>query len=119
MSDFNDVGDEYKKLNTDVKGMPIDTSREEINEAAKKFSQTYGYRIGFLVLAFCLFVVNLTAVAISLNCNRTEPLGYRIASALYAFMFGFIYIFINYLGYKVKMKQEVCRIYTKKPFIFF
>ena len=119
MGDFNDVGDEYKKLNTDVKGMPIDTSREEINEAARNFSQTYGYRIGFLVLAFCLFVVNLTAVAISLNCNRTEPLGYRIASALYAFMFGFIYIFINYLGYKVKMKQEVCRICTKKPFIFF
>ena len=59
MGDFNNVGDEYKKLNRDVKDMPIDTSQEEVNKAAKKFSQTYGYRIGFLVLAFCLFVVKL------------------------------------------------------------
>ena len=27
MGDFNNVGDEYKKLNRDVKDMPIDTSR--------------------------------------------------------------------------------------------
>ena len=87
--------------------------------SVSSFMQTYGFKIGFLTLAFFLFTINLIALALSLNCSQAEPLGYRVASGLYAFMFGFIYIIINYINHRVKTKKDLCNICTNKPFIYF
>lgn len=103
-NDWEAEGDRQQVYSTDV----------------KKLTSNWAYKIGFFILAFFLFSVNLIAVALSLNCNNQgEPLGFRIASALYAFMFGFIYILVNFIGYRIKLKKEVCKINTNKPFIYF
>lgn len=101
-------------------GMQAEGNRNNIYKSdIAKLTKGYGYKIGFFTLAFFLFTINLIALAISMNCSKAEPLGFRIASGLYAFMFGFIYIFINYLNYRIKTRQDTCRICTEKPFIFF
>lgn len=101
-------------------GMQAEGNRNNIYRSnIAKLTKGYGYKIGFFTLAFFLFTINLIALAISMNCSKGEPLGFRIASGLYAFMFGFIYIFINYINYRIKTRQDTCQICTDKPFIFF
>ena len=96
--------------------------REELyKDALGNTTRTYIFRFGFFALVFFVFVVNLIALSLSLQCNRGDgsPLVFRIASALYAFMFGFIYIFVNYFSYRIAIKRDPCNICIDKPFIFF
>ena len=92
--------------------------KESMN-SVKGISRSYISHFGFFTLVFFLFVVNLIAVTLSLNCTAGDPFLFRVASALYAFMFGFIYIFVNYINYRVKIKDDTCFINIKKPFLFF
>jgi len=55
-------------------------------------------KYSFLVLILSLNFIGLSA---SLNCNADEELFKRIASAIFAFFFGFVYLLINYYTYKV------------------
>lgn len=57
---------------------------------------------------FFIFIINLTAVSVSMQCNKHRGLIFKIASAIFAFMFGFIYIMINYFAYRVTLKKEYC-----------
>ena len=49
------------------------------------------------VLVFIFFTFNFIALSISMQCSRTDRLYTRIASGLFAFLFGIIYIAMNYL----------------------
>jgi hypothetical protein len=70
----------------------------------------YEFTIMFLKFsAIILFlVVNLTAVSLALLCHQNDPFISKVFIALFAFMFGFIYIIFNYYTYRVLMKGEVC-----------
>ena len=68
------------------------------------------------VLIFLLFTVNLIALSISLQCNQTKGLSYRIVSGIFAFLFGLIYIMFNYLQYRVKIKEDPCTLCGIMPF---
>lgn len=57
---------------------------------------------------FFIFIMNLTAVSVSMQCNKHRGLIFKFASAIFAFMFGFIYIMINYFAYRVTLKKEYC-----------
>lgn len=61
-------------------------------------------------LIFIFFTINFIALSISLQCNRDEPLMFRIASGIFAFMFGLIYIILNYFMYRLKLKNNHCHI---------
>ena len=63
----------------------------------------------FLFL-FLLFLTNLLALSLSIKCNKTEPILFKIASGMYAFMFGILYIFINYYLYRLQIKNNPCVI---------
>ena len=56
---------------------------------------------------FILFTINLIALSISLSCNQDRYFGFRLVSALFAFLFGLVYIMFNYLQYRVKIKGEM------------
>ena len=89
----------------------------------------YFYKGGFYLGIFLLFCVNLIALTISLQCNKpggskegadgAPSILFRISSALFAFMFGLMYILLNYSAFRVGVKGDACKFCTKKPFIFF
>ena len=78
-----------------------------------------GYKAFIFLVIFALFLVNLVAVSISLQCNQGRSLSFKLASALFAFMFGFLYIMVNYLSYRVKMQHNPCMLYANNPFPLF
>ena len=65
---------------------------------------------------FILFTINLIALSISLSCNQQQYIGTRIMSALFAFLFGIVYIMFNYLQYRVKIKGQTCKLCGNDPF---
>ena len=65
---------------------------------------------------FILFTINLIALSISLQCNQSRYIGFRIVSALFAFLFGLVYIMFNYLQYRIKIKNEACELCGTNPF---
>ena len=65
---------------------------------------------------FLIFSINLFAVSIALQCNAGKNILYRISSALFAFMFGFLYIIMNYLMFRVNLKNNPCEICSDLPF---
>tara|TARA_B110001450_G_C17665818_1_gene499450 strand:+ start:2844 stop:3272 length:429 start_codon:yes stop_codon:yes gene_type:complete len=65
-----------------------------------------------------LFTINLIAVAVSMSCSRRLGIAKRIMSALYAFFFSVLYIFINYRYYRLGVKKDTtsCNICPDNPF---
>lgn len=61
-----------------------------------------------LLIMVVLITVNFLALSIALNCNKDSPISTRIASAIYAFLFGFIYLFINYYSFRVMTQGKLC-----------
>ena len=71
-------------------------------------------------MIFSLFVINLFALSLSLHCNIDKPLLVKLPSALFAFMFGFFYILVNYYFFRAGNKNggDICRICSDNPFAF-
>lgn len=65
---------------------------------------------------FVLFFVNFLSLSLSLQCNRDKGIFQKMAVGLYAFLFGFIYLFVNYYSYRVMSLGEVCEIDTNNLF---
>ena len=78
----------------------------------------YLKKIIIYLVIFLLFTFNFIALSISLQCNRTKPFMFRIASGLFAFLFGILYIGFNYLQYKIKIEKNPCVLCGDNPFTF-
>jgi hypothetical protein len=68
-------------------------------------------------LVVILLVINLTAVSLALLCHKNDSIVVKLFIALFAFMFGIVYIVFNYYTYRVLMKRETC-LYTGQVFPF-
>lgn len=92
-------------------------------EVGKKISgfvkDTYRKSMIFLMI-FSLFTINLFALSLSLHCNTNSTTFIRLSSALFAFMFGFFYILVNYYFYRAGNKQsaDICKVCSDNPFPF-
>lgn len=73
------------------------------------------FKYGLMVILMCM---NFIALSLSLNCNAGEEFFKRIASAIFAFFFGFIYILVNYYTYRVMSKGQICKMNKEKLFPF-
>ena len=97
--------------------------RKEINiEDEKKSSNIIIdgiYKSFIFIFVFLIFTFNLIAVSISLQCNRDQGFMFRISSSAFAFMFYILYIFVNYLMYRVRLKGTPCNICSNDPFPLF
>jgi Kef-type K+ transport system membrane component KefB len=60
-------------------------------------------KFGLLAL---LLTINFTAVSIALMSNKNESFGVKIFAVLYSFLFGIIYILVNYYSYRVLLKKS-------------
>jgi hypothetical protein len=92
------------------------------NQDKSFFSTFFNYVFYYLrksivfIIIFVIFVINLCALSLSIKCNRNEGFLFKVSSGLYAFMFGILYIFINYYMYRVKMKNYPCDHVCGNPF---
>ena len=86
-------------------------------EASRFLMKNFEYSLIF-IFAFIVLVMNFIAVSISLQCNQDKSLIVKISSAMFAFMFGFLYILINYFMYRVNLKGTACAICSDNPFPF-
>ena len=86
-------------------------------ETSQFLMKNFEYSLIF-VFTFIIFVMNFIAVSISLQCNQDKSLIVKISSAMFAFMFGFLYILINYFMYRVNLKGNACAICSDNPFPF-
>jgi len=72
----------------------------------------------FLFLGvFLLLTINLLALSVSLQCNRGT--NKQTGSALFAFMFGPVYLIMNYYFVRVLSKGDSCEFSTQNPFPYF
>jgi hypothetical protein len=69
---------------------------------------------GMFLLLFLILTINFLALSVSLQCNVGRP--NRFLSAIYAFFFGPIYLFVNYYSVRVMSKGESCEFSTTNPF---
>ena len=75
------------------------------NRAASAWHYAYG-------------IAPFVGVAISLQCNEDKSYIVKVSSAMFAFMFGFLYILVNYFMYRVNFKSNACLICFDNPFPF-
>jgi hypothetical protein len=71
-------------------------------------------KFGILTL---FLTINLCAVSIALMCNKNEAILTKVFIATYAFLFGIIYILINYYSYRILTKNQTCT-YENQVFPF-
>ena len=76
-------------------------------EGTGRFSNLLGMTIK-LSFVFILMAINFIALSVSLNCNIDKPVGTRLISAIFAFFFGILYLFVNYYGYRVTVLNKPC-----------
>jgi hypothetical protein len=82
--------------------------------------QLNDYIILFLKYTFlvALLTLNFLGLSVSLNCNADQEMFTRVASAIFAFFFGFVYLLINYYTYKVMSQGKMCKMNREKLFPF-
>jgi hypothetical protein len=86
-----------------------------------KYSTYFGayskllFKYGLMVI-FMSF--NFIALSLSLNCNADKEFFTRLMSAIFAFLFGIVYIIINYYTYRVLHQGKICKINKEKLFPF-
>lgn len=72
-------------------------------------------KYGFLVT---ILTLNFMGLSVALNCNADEALFKRVASAIFAFFFGFVYLLVNYYTFKVMYQGKMCKFSKEKLFPF-
>lgn len=74
------------------------------------FLSKYIRRSLIFIFLFILLSTNLMALAVSLQCNKQSNIFFKLASGLFAFMFGILYLIFNYYMYRVKVNNKPCII---------
>jgi hypothetical protein len=87
----------------------MDNSTNSTESTESKFYK-YFQRAIIFILIFLLLTTNIIALSVSLQCNKGSNIFYKIASGMFAFMFGIIYLIFNYLMYRVNVNNDPCVI---------
>lgn len=93
------------------------------NSAPWKFGMNKDYFllvskiIMYYVIFFVMLTINLLALSVSLQCNRNT--NNQTYSAIYAFLFGPIYLIFNYYFIRGLSTGQTCTFSTTNPFPYF
>ena len=85
-------------------------SKETTENTSLANISKYLRRAFLFILIFLLLSINLIALSVSLQCNSAENIFYKISSAMFAFMFGILYLIFNYYMYRVNKNNDPCTI---------
>lgn len=103
----------------DVKSFNIDSNVDNKTSEASKVGNSILdgiYKSIIFLFIFVMFLFNMMAVSIALQCNRDQGSLVKGSSVLFAFMFGVLYIIVNYYMYRVRLKGFPCDICSNDPF---
>ena len=74
----------------------------------KSFFGKFMNRSLIFIFLFILLSTNLLALSVSLQCNKENNIFFKIASGMFAFMFGILYLIFNYYMYRIKVNNKPC-----------
>ena len=101
----------YKKLSKEsFESETENNSLNTSNTTNTSIFTTFMKRAILYIFLFVLLSVNLVALSVSLQCNKESNIFYKLASGLFAFMFGILYLVFNYYMYRVKVNNKPCVI---------
>jgi H+/gluconate symporter-like permease len=100
----------YKKLSKESFESNTSNTSNTANTSNTSIFTTYMNRAILYIFLFVLLSVNLIALSVSLQCNKESNIFYKLASGLFAFMFGILYLVFNYYMYRVKVNNKPCVI---------
>ena len=103
------MSSEPQALDERIKSDVLSSGTYLVNKTVK-YTMSYMYKSFIFVFIFALFVINLFALTISLQCNRSQSVFFKVGAALFAFMFGILYIIMNYYMYRIRMNNDACVI---------
>lgn len=72
----------------------------------------YGSSLFLYGTLFFILTFNFVAMSVSLHANMNEPFSKKLGSAIFAFMFGLIYLLFNYYLYYVLKKGKHVQTYS-------
>ena len=98
-----------QKIKEGLENKSNNNSKVSENASLSNISK-YLKRAFLFILIFLLLSVNLIALSVSLQCNSAQNVFYKIASAMFAFMFGILYLIFNYYMYRVNKNNDPCTI---------
>lgn len=78
------------------------------NIPEKSFFGKFMNRSLIFIFLFILLSTNLIALSVSLQCNKENNIFFKIASGMFAFMFGVLYLIFNYYMYRIKVNNKPC-----------
>lgn len=119
-SNFDSVGEEVKTGYSDIIDILSVSPSANDQSAITWKDQLSDFFIMFMKYTFLVVILtlNFLGLSVSLNCNADQEIGIRIASAIFAFFFGFVYLLVNYYTYKVLSQGKICKMNTEKLFPF-
>ena len=108
----------YQESDPEVKAILQNRINDLNNQKSWKSIKRFIGKFIVYILIFIVFVVNFIAVSLSLGCNRISGnIFQKIYSATFAFIFGIIYIIVNYGHYRFS-DNEFCEMCKQNPFPF-
>ena len=72
-----------------------------------------------ILVVFIIMCINVLAVSLSLQCNRNMSIFVKIASALFAFMFGIFYLVVNFYYLRIYKSDKICDLCNVNIFNLF
>ena len=96
-----------EKFEDDSAGNPSDlidmlsvspTAKDPNNVNWQEQLQDFGVMVLKYLFLVTILTLNFLGLSVSLNCNADQELFTRIVSAMFAFVFGFVYLIINYFA---------------------
>jgi hypothetical protein len=103
----------------DFLSISVGNNKETRNYKTTDHVQQYIITCFKYLLVVIIFTCNFLGLSVALNCNINEDLGKRIISGIFAFLFGFIYLLVNYYTFRVLIKGNICPMNPTKLFPFF
>ena len=89
----------------------VDNTTNDTSPSVSENITKYLSKGSIFLFFFLLLSINLVALSISLQCNvGSGNIFYKIASGMFAFMFGILYIIFNYYMYRIKVNNKPCVI---------
>ena len=96
--------------------MDTDNSQNSVLLKEPSFGTEFNNFMASLFLYGTLFFVltfNLVAMSISLHVNINKSFNSKLGSAIFAFLFGLVYIVFNYFLYYILKKNKIAKLYSK------
>jgi glucan phosphoethanolaminetransferase (alkaline phosphatase superfamily) len=91
----------------------------ENNDTFAAFINNFMSSLFIVMGLYYIFIINFTALSISLHRNYNEHIGKKVSSAVFAFLFGIIYLLFNYYFKSILKDKKAINVASSEDFKLF